>query len=403
LFDTPPTIFINGQNYILSNQHKVIFAGNPVSYGGGRTQQRLFLEHPAKVIFPPMSPAYIYQHILKPILRQTLDDAAAETIAKQIFAKYDLNHLAEPEKYGLTARDLQYDALKYCAIREGVEALKMDIKSRHEHQDLPIYFMTPSRLPTELELQHLLRIRNFRTQLKIQEAQTPESSLYGGKSALLLDGPPGVGKSEFIAYELTKQGYTHRISDPRDVYEPSNSYYFIPASLSPALKLELLEQAFQRGALVCMEEINSSPFAERYLNAYLMGEDIHGKRPEKTGFMLIGTANAASLRGRTPLSPAVASRSVCCHLEEYPQEELIEILQKKNSICPIGSITDLVQAFLSEQAQAQQDHNRAMPTLRDLLRRFQRDYAPSAFLSLSLGHRVDTAACMPSRIPSPKP
>jgi hypothetical protein len=391
LFDTPPTIFINGQNHILSAQHKVIFAGNPVSYGGGRIQQRLFLEHPAKVIFPPMSPAYIYQHILKPILIQTFDENDAETIAKNIFKKYDITHFSEPEKYGITARDLQLDALKYCAIRGYVEELHMDIKRKHEHLELPIsslspassdYFMTPSRRNTELELQQLLRIRHFRRQIH----DAPDSALYGGKSALLLDGPPGVGKSEFIAYELKKQGYTQPISDPTDVYDLNASYYFIPASLSPALKLELLEQAFQKGALVCMEEINSSPFAERYLNAYLMGEDINGNRPENPGFMLIGTANAASLRGRKQLSPAVKSRSVSCHLEEYTQDELIEILQRKNPSCPMEAITDLVQAFVAEQAQAQRNPNKAMPTLRDLLTRFHQEYPSPPVSAASTPH-----------------
>ena len=68
----------------------------------------------------------------------------------------------------------------------------------------------------------------------------------------------------------------------------------------------LLEKAFNEGAVVIIDEMNSSPMMEHTLNAMLMGfhPETH-ERPLKPGFMLLGTQNPISMAGRRATSTAL--------------------------------------------------------------------------------------------------
>ncbi len=57
----------NGIYHPLTPQHKVVFAGNPVSYGDERKLAPFFQRHGSAVLFEPLSKAVIYEKILKPI------------------------------------------------------------------------------------------------------------------------------------------------------------------------------------------------------------------------------------------------------------------------------------------------------------------------------------------------
>ncbi|MCP0914999.1 AAA family ATPase [Legionella sp. 27cVA30] len=105
---------------------------------------------------------------------------------------------------------------------------------------------------------------------------------------MVLEGPPGVGKSELVTLALLSHGFTEAtLSSPR---EGENSFYRMPVSMQPDDKKRLLLKAFKEGAVVVVDEINSSPMMERLLNDLLMGESEEGK-PDKPGFFIIGTQN----------------------------------------------------------------------------------------------------------------
>ncbi len=76
LFQTTPGILINGQYYLLTPAHKVIFAGNPLNYGGDRRLAPFFKRHGSSVVFQPLPAEFVYQKTIEPILRAQLAHGA---------------------------------------------------------------------------------------------------------------------------------------------------------------------------------------------------------------------------------------------------------------------------------------------------------------------------------------
>jgi hypothetical protein len=66
LFHEPRGILVNGIWLPLSAKHKVIFAGNPVSYGDERKLATFFQRHGNTVVFEPLPVAVLYEDVLKP-------------------------------------------------------------------------------------------------------------------------------------------------------------------------------------------------------------------------------------------------------------------------------------------------------------------------------------------------
>src|SRR3989338_5997055 len=83
-------------------------------------------------------------------------------------------------------------------------------------------------------------------------------------------------------------------------------FYRMPVNFSLEKKQELLLKAFREGAVVVIDEINSSPMMESLLNDLLMGKMpddpsitiADGKRVNKPGFLVIGTQNPITMEGR---------------------------------------------------------------------------------------------------------
>ena len=70
--------------YPLTAKHKVVFAGNPVSYGDERALQPFFEDHGNALVFEPMPPALIYDRMLKPLFVGTALEPLALSISKEI-------------------------------------------------------------------------------------------------------------------------------------------------------------------------------------------------------------------------------------------------------------------------------------------------------------------------------
>ena len=51
----------------VGDNHKVIFAGNPISYGDERRMASLFECHGNAVLFEPLSKAVLFEKVLTPI------------------------------------------------------------------------------------------------------------------------------------------------------------------------------------------------------------------------------------------------------------------------------------------------------------------------------------------------
>ena len=114
--------------------------------------------------------------------------------------------------------------------------------------------------------------------------------------------------------------------------DDSKIFYNIVASLPMAKKKELLIRAFNQGAVVIMDEINSQPMLESLLNNLLMGQGIDGKRPAKPGFTLIGTGNPIYMDGRRKMSQALKRRMMHVEFSKYSETELIEVATTRRKI-----------------------------------------------------------------------
>jgi hypothetical protein len=364
-----PSILYENKMYQLDPYHKVVFAGNPHSYGGGRVIQKLF-EHFAESIpsfhlndFPA---SYIYHQIMKPILDEvSRKNTLIAFDPEEIMHMIDCYHTTNKTKPGaMTVRALQQNLLAYChtlllaarsprvlSLGLGAGAIsffsagsqrrdKKRGRTSDESAEEQSYAPKTKKLQIvkdalsdsafEGELPRLQTAPKDRAfveipsnkpicdslikQLQIKQCQKagelPGSTI--GLNAVILEGKPGVGKSELILHVLNKTKYP---------------YERIPAGLSLPEKERRLVAAFHRGSAVLIDELNCccDDGLEKILNSLLTGVDLEGRYAENQGFILFGTMNGGDLKGRSTLSPALWHRFV--HLDvPMPTVEDVEFI-----------------------------------------------------------------------------
>lgn len=406
LFHTP-WIRIGNQCYKLTPQHKIVFAGNPVSCGDERHLASLLKRHGKALLFKPLPAAVLYEDIIKPVFSGTPLETQVEILCVPFLKAYGLLLDAATDDVLISPRELQMMALltlSYCSTHP--QANPLDIAQHYAFEltrplvpksfestfyktikDCPLpqaqactepsddeamFIMTPSRQVIYQQLKQLLKLREYRQKEGIKN----NAQCYGGLGGVVLEGMPGVGKSELIISLLNEQGFEEKRHDssqsPLDRTLPcaKKSYYRMPASMSCSEKKALLLQAFHEGAVVIYDEMNASPMMEDFMNALLTGSTQEGRRPCHPGFLLIGTQNPATLPGRRVASTALSRRLLTIELPPYTQEELITILQAKGLNPPKAKAMSIV--FLKKVNEAKTKNYSPEPTFRDLLKQAQR-------------------------------
>ena len=411
LFNTPPTILIQGTLHKLTAEHKVVFAGNPVSYGDERTLAPLFERHGGAVLFEPLSLDVVYEDILKPISEEP-------NIAAPILAVYQfLSEFATTDVL-ITPRELQMMALltvsyakrhpaqndlyqiaqhySYQLARNLVPAEQLAVFDERFKPQMPLvqndvagtcnYLITPSRQAIAQQLRDCLHLREFK-----RHSTKNDVLQYGGLGGLTLEGEPGIGKSELVIQILRNEGYIeqkfHAQSPSQTVFrilkqwfadlcafvlggvtprKDEKHFYRMPVSMAPEEKEALLLQAFHEGAVVIIDEINSSPMMERLLNALLMGKTLDNERPLKPGFFIVGTQNPVTMAGRRAASSALMHRTTTCVLSDYDAAEMNDILVKKG--VNKADAESMVRAYLLQRQYAISNQCSPVPCFRDLLR-----------------------------------
>lgn len=392
LYNSPPSIFYNGQSYPLDEEHKVIFAGNHVGYGDERRLASFFKRHGNALEFEPLPTAVVYEKILKTAFDQhQFDEHQIAELSAHFLEVYRFLVDCSTTDVLITPRELEMMALltnSYCQKHPLVEprdvaqhfafklALNLSPRSRKnlfiqqltpdnflpvdERPEWPDFCLTESRMPSQQLLEDLLDLREWRQTYAANNTQR-----YGGLGALTFEGEPGIGKSEQIIQTLLERGFTqmfmHLVPAPGD-----KPMYLMPVSMSFANKEALLIKAFHEGAVVVIDEINSSPMMEKLLNSLLMGKTPQGELPHTPGFMVIGTQNPITLAGRRAPSNALSRRMITEKLSVYPKAELLTILKNKD-VSPLEA-KEMIKAFQENRTIAELEKRTPAPTCRDLLR-----------------------------------
>jgi len=389
LYQHPPTIYLDGCIHHLTVQHRVVFAGNPLSYGDERHLPSLVARHGNSVWFDLLPTAFIYEKILQPMFVDTPLAEFTQEISEEILKAYQFLCAYSQTEVLISPRELQMMAaliLSCCreptqlpAVKEHVIYLvakalvPIEGKLRFEqifkpkqpwpyvdYPQMPDWVMTASRQPYYQQLHDLLGLRAWRK----AEGRHPEQQ-FGGLGGMIIEGMPGVGKSEMVMAALRALDY-HELA-PGTSSERPNIFYRMPVSWSLEEKQTLLLAAFDQGAVVVIDEINSSPMMEQLLNALLMGHDLNGRPPTRPGFMVIGTQNPSFMAGRETASTALSRRMLQVRLPSYTVDELIHILTRLD--VRRQDARALAEAFFQASEEARVHHYTPAPTLRDLIQK----------------------------------
>ena len=118
LLNKPPGILIKNIFYPLSSSHKVIFAGNPLSYGGERKLSPLFERHGNAVLFEPLSCEFIYEKMLKPVFASSRLQSHALALATPLLAAYQFIVQQSQNEVLISPREVQMMALLVASYAE---------------------------------------------------------------------------------------------------------------------------------------------------------------------------------------------------------------------------------------------------------------------------------------------
>ncbi|MBS0290729.1 MAG: AAA family ATPase [Proteobacteria bacterium] len=344
LYQNPPFIYYDGEFYNGKNL-KVIFAANPNSYGGERKKPSFFEAHPNAITFNALPEAMIYHRILKPLFKDG-DKAHCCELFLQIYHK--IVSLSK-DTVLMTPRELELMALEVLskdATKQRQHALQIayllgksvlaptqqkDFKDWFEQQfkdfkrlnfvqnfKIGDFLVTHSRIEAYQLVSSLLNIRDY-------QQQSAEKENMAGLAGMLIEGESAEGKSKFIIEMLKYYGYQEAPIDLSKAQQ-GKIFYHLPVSMSAKEKKEFLLKAFHEGAVVVIDEINSSEILEETLNAIAMGRDLAGKKAKVAGFKLFGTLNPIDYPGRRPISLAVKRRFVQCQFLPYDEGEIVDLL-----------------------------------------------------------------------------
>ena len=397
LFQSNPGILIEGTYYPLTRNHKLVCAGNPLSYGDERRIPAMIKRHGRSILFQPISQAVIYQNILLPIFKgQFLSRDLIQQASQHILDAYVfICHCSQTEVL-ISPRDLEMMALTALVHykKQGGDFINCIKNTVYElgkllipvqltgqqfffdqrfipeqcfeqpfHMPQNQFYIAPSRKTAVLHLHERLQLRQWRLD---NRSHLNERQLYGGLGGLVFEGAPGIGKSEILTQVMSFFGY-HEVAFRNGANERGKAFYRMPVSMGLSEKKALLNRAFDEGAIVIIDEINSSPMMEAFLNALLMGRHPEtGARPEYPGFMVLGTQNPISMAGRRAASTALLRRLTTLILPEYTAEEMQDILTRY-SISSIDAKL-LIQAYQAQRLDAKANRLHTVPCFRDLLR-----------------------------------
>ena len=293
-------LLYKGNIYHLSDEHKVVFARNPMRYGGGRLNQRLFDEYAIPLLeLHRFHPACIYRQMLLPI--------------------YKAFQLGKP-----TEKQFEADCQTYLSLISEVRELQQHVflycfRQKH-HASIHTFWQKQSKQPespSDYEQE-----RNERDQQRAQYQLKAFLALYQfqkkysipqgiGLNGFLLTGDPGIGKSRMIKEMVTQTGL-------------ETSLVKLDISLPQHRFIHSLIEHMEAGHLVWIDEIDvlADVGLEKVLNALLNGRHPFTHQKLAQCGKILATGNGATYAGRGEISKALKNRCVTVELSlKSPSKE----------------------------------------------------------------------------------
>ncbi len=374
LRDTPPNIYWKGRYILLTPKHKVVFTGNPEHYSRQRDFHSFLQE--AHIDFykswPEEKSVAHLEKVWRNLNAGTTEEKSlpiTETmrrIVKSMRTLEEFNSTLFPPGR-LSLRDLHQvlhrlslrseiktdlQQLAYSVCRDEWIPLLPDVLQRNAFKKiLKENFQILDQDETELnrniseknqeieDIKNSLHIPESRwhdvfviyEDLKMQLQPSSKVNSHRNKSAILLEGPSGIGKTTLLCGLLQNFGYKKITPDElTQAYKDSNenkiaitNKNFIHLTAGDEHNAELLLQAFMLGIPVVYDEINLEPLSE-LLNHLLTGVTPDRIKPYRPGFFLMASQNS----GLEKLPLDFENRFRKIYLHSYSDIELIEIAEQ---------------------------------------------------------------------------
>ena len=364
LFYNPKTIVIDGILITLTDQHKVIFAGNPTSYSADRTVPALFQDYGNAVLFDIIPAEVIYLEILQPLFENTAYEKQKEEIALPVLEMaqflFDRGH----NTMLITPRELTtviMFTLSYCEKNKNENPVSVakyyaysllnpfvpnEYQAEFHRQYFPDFapkiadiispksdfYLTDNNQPAALMLNDFLMLRAYRR----EHPEFSNKQLFDGLGGMVLEGDSGIGKSNLVIEVLLANDF--KKGNPEEEISSDDLFYHIEARWSLKKRKITLLKAYFEGNPVIWDEINCSYSMETFLNDLLMGKipddevaiqylrTYSGYSP-KPGFNIIGTQNPDFMAGRGKTSDALLHRMHYKKVPGYSETALIDVLR----------------------------------------------------------------------------
>jgi len=396
-------ILHNGKFYELGKNHKVIFARNPENYSASRNKQKLFDQGVRTLYLRDFPSCYIYEEILKSPIYDPLPQKTKEAISIQDFkekcdqaitAYQDFNKQKRQEKDDVnckTVRELQEEILEFVHGKISIKDLKLfqefEIKEENPEPktiDSKNFISTDATKELETALRTSIQIRGMQKEGILGISAT-------GLNGLIIQGSPGIGKSEMIRAILEDEEISEAtIGQDEEINKSQRKYYKIDAGNSTSEIKQAIIKAYEEGNIVWIDEINScidNGDLEKILNAALTGKHPEGASKEtKPGFMLISSINPPILAGRSQLSPAIKHRATIIHappLNKYKTEDLTKICQNIVKHSSYSKISEeemqLIVRKFEEKLSSKEGVNLNLRDLKDIIDQYNNKKEASIF------------------------
>lgn len=362
-YNSKPVILL-GNEIIELNDHKVIFAGNPITHGNHRNIPKLLDEHGGAVTFHSLPMFFIYENILKNIFNGEYEKLGQD-ITMKLDDIYDFfNHNIKSGDSPLTPREIsqlaliaynksitgddynlfklayRYYGAKLSIISQDSYKQKFNLSEGQDITTSPFlrekfesieyedskgeakcYEIVPTRQDIYSIIEDLLLLRNLRMDSGNHDSEL-QWACKAGQFGMILEGEPKTGKSEIFRAILSKQG----LKEGKDLL-------YIPVSMQNNAKRKLLLEAMKEGKIAMIDELNSVSLDEEFMNQILDGKEKH------PGFTILATQNSASsMKGRFKIPEALSSRMIKQEMPDYTKAELRHIFGFEESDIQIDEL-----------------------------------------------------------------